>query len=241
MEAAAIAAGPVATPAIPPGRSLTSVAAERVARESFLRRPDERVAARTGGGYPHRPLLRFVRVPPGPRRRSDPPTGFVVHLLASICESSAHSRWWTISETTTSKELRRRFHYSWVSARHDQIAGRPGRRVADDRGLQVHKSDHIPSVPELALPQPRPDCPVEGALLLSAGRPRSRRSPSGGAPPRRGIIPAPAPSAATTCASTTSRRPSGAPLCHRSGEATMVYTHVLNRGGRGVQSPADLL
>ncbi len=81
-------AGPVAPPTVPPGRSPISVAVERVARESFLQRPDERVAARTVDGYPHRPLLRFVRVPPGSRRRSDPPTGFVVHLLASTCESS---------------------------------------------------------------------------------------------------------------------------------------------------------
>ena len=44
-----------------------------------------------------------------------------------------------------------------LSARHDQIAGRPRRKVADDRGLQVHQSGHTPSVPELALPQPRPD------------------------------------------------------------------------------------
>jgi hypothetical protein len=29
-------------------------------------------------------------------------------------------------------------------------------------------------------------------------------------------------------------------LGHRSLNATMVYTHVLNRGGRGVMSPADL-
>ena len=79
---------PVALPAISPGRFPISVAVERVARESFLRRPDERVAAHTGGGYPHRPPLRFVRAPLGPRRRSDPPTGFVVHLLASTFESS---------------------------------------------------------------------------------------------------------------------------------------------------------
>jgi len=30
-------------------------------------------------------------------------------------------------------------------------------------------------------------------------------------------------------------------LGHRSVETTMIYTHVLNRGGRGVKSPADLL
>jgi integrase len=30
-------------------------------------------------------------------------------------------------------------------------------------------------------------------------------------------------------------------LGHRSVKTTMIYTHVLNRGGRGVQSPADLL
>jgi integrase len=30
-------------------------------------------------------------------------------------------------------------------------------------------------------------------------------------------------------------------LGHRSLKTTMIYTHVLNRGGRGVQSPADLL
>jgi hypothetical protein len=54
--------------AIPLGRLPISVILERVARESFLRRPDERVAAHTGGGDPHRPLLRVVRAPPGPRR-----------------------------------------------------------------------------------------------------------------------------------------------------------------------------
>ncbi len=30
-------------------------------------------------------------------------------------------------------------------------------------------------------------------------------------------------------------------LGHNSVETTMVYTHVLNRGGRGIQSPADRL
>lgn len=30
-------------------------------------------------------------------------------------------------------------------------------------------------------------------------------------------------------------------LGHRSVKTTMIYTHVLNRGGRGVKSPADLL
>jgi integron integrase len=30
-------------------------------------------------------------------------------------------------------------------------------------------------------------------------------------------------------------------LGHKSVKATMIYTHVLNRGGRGVQSPVDLL
>jgi site-specific recombinase XerD len=30
-------------------------------------------------------------------------------------------------------------------------------------------------------------------------------------------------------------------LGHRSLNTTMIYTHVLNRGGRGVQSPADTL
>ena len=30
-------------------------------------------------------------------------------------------------------------------------------------------------------------------------------------------------------------------LGHRSVTTTMIYTHVLNRGGRGVQSPADAL
>ncbi|MGH2625749.1 MAG: tyrosine-type recombinase/integrase [Anaerolineales bacterium] len=30
-------------------------------------------------------------------------------------------------------------------------------------------------------------------------------------------------------------------LGHRHLKTTMIYTHVLNRGGRGVQSPADLL
>ena len=124
--------------AIPLGRFPISVVLERVARESFLRRPDERVAAHIGGGYPHRPLLRFVRAPPGPRRRSDPPTGFVVHQLASTFESSpisssgVHSggsriairalQMWTSSETTTSKELRRRFHHSWVSCNTVQIS-----------------------------------------------------------------------------------------------------------------------
>jgi site-specific recombinase XerD len=29
-------------------------------------------------------------------------------------------------------------------------------------------------------------------------------------------------------------------LGHRSVKTTMIYTHVLNRGGRGVRSPADL-
>jgi integrase len=29
-------------------------------------------------------------------------------------------------------------------------------------------------------------------------------------------------------------------LGHRSLNTTMIYTHVLNRGGRGVRSPADL-
>jgi hypothetical protein len=28
---------------------------------------------------------------------------------------------------------------------------------------------------------------------------------------------------------------------HKSVKTTMIYTHVLNRGGRGVQSPVDLL
>jgi len=28
---------------------------------------------------------------------------------------------------------------------------------------------------------------------------------------------------------------------HRSVKTTMIYTHVLNRGGRGVQSPVDRL
>ena len=30
-------------------------------------------------------------------------------------------------------------------------------------------------------------------------------------------------------------------LGHRSVRTTMIYTHVLNRGGRGIQSPADAL
>ncbi|MSP39890.1 MAG: hypothetical protein EXR70_15490 [Deltaproteobacteria bacterium] len=30
-------------------------------------------------------------------------------------------------------------------------------------------------------------------------------------------------------------------LCHRDVSTTMIYTHVLNRGGRGVNSPADRL
>ena len=30
-------------------------------------------------------------------------------------------------------------------------------------------------------------------------------------------------------------------LGHRSVKTTMIYTHVLNRGGRGVRSPIDLL
>jgi site-specific recombinase XerD len=30
-------------------------------------------------------------------------------------------------------------------------------------------------------------------------------------------------------------------LGHKSVETTMVYTHVLNRGGRGVRSPLDRL
>jgi site-specific recombinase XerD len=30
-------------------------------------------------------------------------------------------------------------------------------------------------------------------------------------------------------------------LGHRHVETTMIYTHVLNRGGRGVRSPMDLL
>jgi integrase len=30
-------------------------------------------------------------------------------------------------------------------------------------------------------------------------------------------------------------------LGHRDVSTTMVYTHVLNRGGRGIQSPADSL
>jgi site-specific recombinase XerD len=30
-------------------------------------------------------------------------------------------------------------------------------------------------------------------------------------------------------------------LGHRSLKTTMIYTHVLNRGGRGVQIPADIL
>jgi len=30
-------------------------------------------------------------------------------------------------------------------------------------------------------------------------------------------------------------------LGHRSLNTTMIYTHVLNRGGRGVRSPADML
>jgi len=30
-------------------------------------------------------------------------------------------------------------------------------------------------------------------------------------------------------------------LGHRSVKTTMIYTHVLNRGGRGVQSPVDRL
>jgi site-specific recombinase XerD len=30
-------------------------------------------------------------------------------------------------------------------------------------------------------------------------------------------------------------------LGHKSVKTTMIYTHVLNRGGRGVKSPVDLL
>ena len=30
-------------------------------------------------------------------------------------------------------------------------------------------------------------------------------------------------------------------LGHKSVKTTMIYTHVLNRGGRGVQSPIDIL
>jgi site-specific recombinase XerD len=30
-------------------------------------------------------------------------------------------------------------------------------------------------------------------------------------------------------------------LGHKSVKTTMIYTHVLNRGGRGVRSPVDLL
>jgi site-specific recombinase XerD len=30
-------------------------------------------------------------------------------------------------------------------------------------------------------------------------------------------------------------------LGHKDGQTTMIYTHVLNRGGRGVESPADRL
>jgi site-specific recombinase XerD len=30
-------------------------------------------------------------------------------------------------------------------------------------------------------------------------------------------------------------------LGHRSVQTTMIYTHILNRGGRGVQSPVDRL
>src|SRR4051812_45267177 len=82
IEAVAICRPDLSLPlAIPFGRFPISVVLERVARESFLRRPDERVAAHTGGGDPLRPLLRFVRAPPGPRRRSDPPTW--------LCGSSA--------------------------------------------------------------------------------------------------------------------------------------------------------
>jgi site-specific recombinase XerD len=36
-------------------------------------------------------------------------------------------------------------------------------------------------------------------------------------------------------------RPAQEFLGHRSVKTTMIYTHVLNRGGRGVQSPMDLL
>jgi hypothetical protein len=34
---------------------------------------------------------------------------------------------------------------------------------------------------------------------------------------------------------------SGRPKSHRDVKTTMIYTHVLNRGGHGVQSPADRL
>ena len=89
IEAVAICRPDLSLPlAIPLGRVPISVVLERVARESFLRRPDERVAAHTGGGDLRRPLLRFVRAPPGPRRRLDPPIAFVVHQLVSTFESS---------------------------------------------------------------------------------------------------------------------------------------------------------
>ena len=58
IEALAICRPDLSLPlAIPLGRFPISVVLERVARESFLRRPDKRVAAHIGDGYPHRPLL----------------------------------------------------------------------------------------------------------------------------------------------------------------------------------------